>query len=299
MKLITAFILFSLTIFNVHASPVEVKVVWPYSIVSEQGLMYKELVESANQIQDRYKFIFVNKPGAGGSLAVLSVENDTDLSLLAHSSSFYIRPNLYSNAHNVNNFRILNQICVDQPLAMLSKKYSSIKDAIDKEVKIGIIPGSITSLISKNIVKNNSGIKFIEIPYKNTPDATNDMLGEHIDGSIEFLGKTTMARLPKSVNVVGITGTKNIENIKTFSNQGIVGLENVTNTYYILARKNIEPTVGKELSSILQKAINKKVREYCESAYGNILEIDYQSLESVHNEQISIWKKVSSDLTSK
>jgi tripartite-type tricarboxylate transporter receptor subunit TctC len=254
--------------------------------------MFKELVNSSNLLQNKYKFIFVNKPGAGGSLAVLASENEKDLSVVTHSSSFYIRPHLYENSHNVDNFRIVNQICLDQPLGIFSKKYSSIKDIVNKEVQIGIIPGSITSLIPSVLEKNNATINLKEIPYKNTPDATTDMLGGHIDSSVDFVGSLTLSRLPKSVSILGITGKNDKANLKTFISQNIHGLEEVTTSYYVFLNKNIEIETAKELSSIFYQAINDKVKSYCENEYGTVEIRDFNNLQVIHNKNIKLWKKV-------
>lgn len=292
MKSLLTVVFFSIISLKSFASPIEVKVFWPYSIVSSQGLMFRELVDSSNLLQNKYKFIFVNKPGGGGSLAVLTSENEKDLSVVAHTSSFYIRPRLYTNSHNVDNFRIANQICLDQPLGLFSKKHSSIKDIVNKETQIGIIPGSITSLVPNILEKNNETIKLKGIPYKNTPDATTDMLGGHIDSSVDFVGSITLSRLPDSVSVLGITGKNNKDKLRTFVSQNIHGLEELTNSYYIFVNKNVEIKTANELSSIFYRAINDKVKSYCENEYGTIAIQDFYDLQDTHNKNIKLWKTI-------
>jgi len=54
----------------------------------------RTLADEANKIQNKYTFIFDSKPGAGGAVAAEYVKR-TPNTILATSSAFFIRPNLY------------------------------------------------------------------------------------------------------------------------------------------------------------------------------------------------------------
>lgn len=269
----------------------EVKVFWPYSAVSDQGLMIKELVDSANQLQQKFKFVFVHKPGAGGSLAVKSAQAEESLSVLVHTSSFYIRPNLVKDAHNIADFKMTNTICTNQPLGIVSRKLQSIKDFENTTARVGLNPGSITSLVPRNLSANNQKIKIVEVPYKGTPEATNDMLGGHIDGSVDFVGPATVSRLPGDVRILGITGTKSVNGFKTFKEQGYSGLEDITNSYYIFVKNSVDNTLAAEISDVLYKGFNDKVKTYCETGQGTLTKTPRENLQDLNAKNIEIWKK--------
>jgi tripartite-type tricarboxylate transporter receptor subunit TctC len=277
----------------------DVKVFWPFSAVSDQGLMIKELVDSANQKQQKFKFEFVHKPGAGGSLAVKSIQAEDSLSVLVHTSSFYIRPNLVKDAHDISDFKMINTICTDQPLSIVSRKFKSLKDFENNTAKVGLNPGSITSLVPRNLSANNPKIKIVEVPYKGTPEATNDMLGGHIDGSIDFIGPATVSRLPDDVRILGITGTKSMAGFKTFKEQGYVGLDDITNSYYIFVKSNIDSKIAVEISEVLYQAISQQVKQYCEAGRGTVTKIPQEKLQGLNAKNVEIWKKATASFAQK
>lgn len=269
----------------------EIKVYWPFSAVSDAGLMAKELVDSANAIQKKYKFNFVHKPGAGGSLAVSSVQSEKSLAVLIHSSSFYVRPNLVKDSHNVENFTMINTLCVNQPLGIVSRKFQTIRDFENTTIRIGLIPGSITSLLPRTLSVNYPKINMIEVPYKGTPEATNDMLGGHIEASVDFIGEATTSRLPADAKILGITGTVSHNGLKTFKEQGISGLDNITNSYFIFVKNNIETALSREISEIFYRSLTESVKKLCEVSNGTLSITPFDDLNMVNSDNIIQWRR--------
>jgi len=257
--------------------------------------MIRELLISANETQDRYKFIFAHQQGAGGSMAAKAVQRDSNLSLLASTSSFFIRPELYENSHSVNDFSMISAVCLGQPLGLLSKNKNLLNGA-GEEITIGVIPGSVTSLVAISLMQNNKEFSLRLVPFKSTPSATTSMLGEHIDGNIDFVGKLTIERLNGLAGIVGITGNQNKGKYQTFESLGISGLTEIVNDYFIFAPNNVDELVKKELNEIFNKAINEKVTRICQDAYGNIRQLSYPEATQLQKIKEESWKRITSTI---
>ncbi len=269
-----------------------VQVVWPFAAGSSQANMVRSILDSANNQQNKYKFIFVNKPGAGGSLAANYVLETKDNVVLASTSSFYIRPMLYKNSHEVNDFRPINVFCESQPLAIFSKKVKSLTDISNNQITLGVIPGSITTLVTRALAKENNNIKIIEVPYKGTPEATSDMLGGHIAGSVDFIGTSILSRFTADVNVLGITGKRTINNFNTFTSLGVKGLENISSDYFILVSSSVNAERASEFSKIFQLATSEKTKNICEEDFGQVSRLNIEHSEQVHRTNIEKWTKL-------
>lgn len=266
-----------------------VKIVWPFSPAGADSAMIRQLIDNANTAQTKYKFVYDNKPGAGGSIAVNSVINDRALTVLAISSSFYVRPNLYKESHDVTQLSLIGEFCSKQPLAVYSKKYSQINDFAGKDVTLGLVSGSITQLVSKTLQRNND-LKILDIAYKGTPEASTDMLGGHLDASVDFLGPLTLQRMTPDVKVVGITGEKNHPGFNTFKSQNIKGLEPVTMADYFFVNNLVDDAVKSELSAILNTANQDNVKKICIENFGVSEKFSYSSAEKTHQSNIARWE---------
>lgn len=287
MKKTLATILLGLTIPAWAQKPVQI--VWPFAIGSPQANMVRAIIEEANTTQNKYTFVLVHKPGAGGSVAANYTLEHNDLAVLASTSSFYIRPLLYKDSHNVDDFKIVSNYCSGQPLAIFSKKLQKLEGAEGKSVSVGVIPGSITTLVTRALQRENKNLSIIEVPYKGTPEATTDMLGGHIEGSIDFIGKSALSRFDNSVKVLGITGSRNIQGFQTFGNQKIKGLDQVANDYYFFVTKKTDTALQIELNKILNNSISTKAREFCEDDFGSVTRTEINQTESLQSQNKIRW----------
>jgi tripartite-type tricarboxylate transporter receptor subunit TctC len=293
IKIIQSLLLAAITSTVVAAETV--KVYWPFSAASPQAVMIRELLISANENQNKYKFVFTLQQGAGGSVAANAVQKDSNLSLLASTSSFFIRPELYENSHNVSDFSMISTVCLGQPLGLLSKN-NNLLNIAEKEFTIGIIPGSVTSLVAIALMENNKEFSLRLVPFKSTPAATASMLGGHIDSNIDFVGKLTVNKLSDNTSVVGITGHQDKGKYQTFESLGILGLTEIVNDYFIFAPNSVNESVKKELNEILNKSINNKVTEICQDAFGDTYQLPYQEATQFQKTKEDIWKRITSTI---
>lgn len=274
-----------------HANTKTVEVVWPFAPGGTQATMIRHLLENANAAQKDYQFLFVNKPGAGGSIAVNSVENANALTVLASAATFYTRPLLYKNSHDVDKFNMLTPVCENAPFGLFSKKYKSLSEMRGKEVSVGIIPGSPGHIFAVALAKTFNDIKIIEVPYKDTVAASTDMMGQHIDASIDLLSDGTIARMPQDVTVVAVSGTKKMGNAETAKS-----LSDMTAGYWFFIPKSVDKTVQKELNRIFTSAIDSKVKASCAAERGTINPVAFEKLDELHETNKKNWKSLTAGI---
>lgn len=287
--IVSVFLMFSTLVYA--NQPKTVEVVWPFAAGSSQAVMIRNLLENANSSQTQYQFVFTNKPGAGGAIAANSVLSSNTLSILASTSSFYTRPLLYKESHNVDNFAMVSQLCEGAPVAIYSKKYKSLDEMKNQRVTFGVIPGSMTQIFTNTLSKSVKDISVSEIPYKDTVASYSDMMGKHIDVSVDLLSSSTLAKMTSDTRVVGISGTRKISDY-----QQIKELANLTNNYWFFAPTTVNPEVRKQLNTILTSAINKRVRDDCANEYGHITLLPYDKLESLNSNNKMFWKNMTSGM---
>ena len=82
-----------------------VTIVYAWSPSDSIANMDRTLADEANKLQNKYTFIFDAKPGAGGSIAANYVAA-TPNTILATSSAFFVRPNVYpTESHDITAFK--------------------------------------------------------------------------------------------------------------------------------------------------------------------------------------------------
>jgi tripartite-type tricarboxylate transporter receptor subunit TctC len=267
-----------------------VQVVWPFAPGSAQATRVRHLIESANQQQQRFQFVFVHKPGAGGTIAANYTSSASTLTVLASSDSFYTRPMMYHESHDLNKFLLVNAICSKSPLAMFSRKYSTVPELKAQNVTVGVIPGSVTQLFVQQLSRNNPGFKFTEVPYKGTTEATTDMLGKHIDASVDLIGQDALARLLPGTSVVGITGNRSLPNMPSMASQQIRGVDQLTMSYYLFVPATVDSVVTQELTQIFNAAINDAVRKTCADESGVVEIVTADKTKQLHQANIKRWQ---------
>jgi tripartite-type tricarboxylate transporter receptor subunit TctC len=283
--------IFAFLFFNTASAAETIQVIWPFAPGSTQAVMFRNLVDSANTQQTKYNFIFVNKPGAGGTVAAKYVESASTLSILASTTSFYSRPMMYYESHKAENFVLTNTVCLDAPIAIFSKRYNNFAEFENKEITIGINPGSVTQLVTQTIIRDNPKFKFKEIPYKGTIEASIDMIAQRIDASVELLATGALARMPEGVSTLGITGSKSIKNVPSLSSLGVKGLEKLTNNYFIFVHMSASSDFKKEISDIFNKSINEKVKDGCSNENGVTQSLNFINSDAVHKTNMQNWQR--------
>lgn len=272
-----------------QATPQTVNLVWPFAAGSVQAAKVRALIETANLQQDQYRFVFTHRAGAGGAVGTIYTATAPSLTVLATSSSFYTRPLMYHNSYDIAQYRLISTICSHSPLTLLSRKFTSANDLKNQPVTVSNNPGAITQLFTQILSQNNSSLKFTEVPYAGTVEGIRDMLGGHIDVSVD-LG-TDPSRLAPGVNVVGITGSRSLPNMPTLASQGLRGVENLTIDYFIFVPRSVDDNTARQLNQIFNRAaVSEAVKTACANQSGVVEITEFSQLEQIDRANQARWK---------
>ena len=213
-----------LSTFALVASATEtVTIYYSWTAADTAANYYRALAESANKLQTKYNFIVDYKPGAGGAVAAMHVGKTPD-SILATSSAFFIRPNLYpETAYSVDNYQELLPVCFG-PFAISSAKYRTWKEVpTNQHLTIGISGlGTTTHLTAIQIAKRYPMMDII--PFKSTSEAVMATLSGQTDFAVNLLGDSAQYETENTshaiIHILGIGGNKSYNNHPLLANQG-------------------------------------------------------------------------------
>jgi tripartite-type tricarboxylate transporter receptor subunit TctC len=273
-----------------------ISIVWPFGLGDTQAQYSRSLVEVLNQQQNKYTFILENKPGAGASIGARYVVN-TPNKILATSTAFFVRPNIYPNeSHRVEDFRPLMTQCA-APMLIVSNKYKSWED-IDKQksISIGISGlGATSHLMAMQIIKHFPNA--LPIPYKGTREAGLDTMNGTTDMNVAFLGEVEGLLDTNKLTALGVTGMRSVRNIPTLQSQGF-DVGEMVNMHSLEVPKTMSDVQYNELRAmVVQAAKDPSVQQaykvdYCESSNLTLAETNKWFVQ-----QISLWKKLSKDVS--
>lgn len=265
-----------------------VQVVWPYSIGSSQAQMIRTLLDNANKNQSKYQFLLVSKPGAAGVVAVNYVQASDTLMVLGMSTAFYTTPLGTSNkTYDVDNFKIAAHLCGKRPMAVMSKNLKSLTDK--KEITVGDSGGNIKFVAQALELTVKNSTSFLYVQYKGAPETTTDMLGGHIDISIDWLSQTDRIDGVPGAKVLGITGSRTINNHKPLK-----GLEDLTFDLFLFVPSTVNDDTRKELNGIFNSNNNGATVPFCEIDHGVVTTTPFDNLNALQSENKRKWLRLSS-----
>jgi tripartite-type tricarboxylate transporter receptor subunit TctC len=223
-----------------------ITLIWPFNIGSNQANTLRAMIAEANAIQTDYEILLDNKPGAGGVVAAKYVIDHPHNTVLAMSSSFFVRPNFTGGGpvYSIDSFTPVFVQATGSPIAVLSKRYSSYKDVpLTSDTTVGTAGvGTISDLVAANITNSR------RIPYPSMIAADKDVAGLHIDLSTDFLGDITGLIDGNVVNVLGITGTRAIGKLKPLK-----GFEKLVANYGMYASTEMPESTVQALHDLFSK----------------------------------------------
>lgn len=200
-----------------------VTIVYGFSAADVSANFSRTLADEANRIQNKYTFVFDVKPGAGAAIAARYV-GETPNTILAASSSFWVRPNFFpKESYDISQYRALMPNC-NAPLEVVSKKYKTWKDVpVDQPLTIAVSGlGVTTHLVATQIAKQYPNLTVV--PFKSTNDAMLSTLSGITDFSVNFMGEAdqyiNVTNVKNQLYPLGITGDQADSNIPTLASQG-------------------------------------------------------------------------------
>lgn len=278
---------------NCFANQQTVSILWPFSPASNQANALRLMIDAANKSQTKYNFIFLNKPGAGGAVAVNQMLNSTQPTLLMTSTSVFVRPKYFPDqSYDLEKLQPISIVSTGSPLAMLSKDSSSLEELNKKPIiKVGILQGSLTEHFARTVFANSKS-EIIYVPYPGTINATNDLVSGHIDASVEFLRDSLPWVESDKLKLIGISGTAHVDSFKPFSAQGVKNSENIISNYYMLTNANANSEFVEEMHNIITAAmLNEKVVEVWKYDYAKTSKRSIYETREFWNTQKQYWKK--------
>lgn len=233
-----------------------VPVVWPFNPGSTQSNYIRTIIEDANSRQQKYKFIFEHKPGAGGAIAANYVLNSHGPMILSANTSFFTRPLFFPNeSYSASGFLPVITQMSGAPIAIVSKKYSSLTELKNQsKLSIGIINGSITQLAAEALAKQLPGVDLVFVPFSGTPEITMNVIGGHLDLGVDFASDLVNWVNDKKVSVIGLSGKKSYPNFPTFASQGVNDFDGIVQNYFFVVGPTVSDSMRKELHDILRPA---------------------------------------------
>lgn len=260
---------------------------------------HRTLALEANKLQDKYNFIFDTKPGAGGAIATNTALREPNV-VLAHSTAFFVRPNVYPNeSYDLTQFKEQYVHCM-APMAVTSTKFAAWKDVRnDANVTVGISGlGVTTHLAALQLQKKYPNMNIV--PFKSTTDSMLSMVSGQTDFHIGFISEAEQwaKENKRQVNVLGITGNKVVNGYQPLARQGFDSSFAQMNVgHHLLVPKTFDNAKHKEFYEIFAKAaktdaVNKAYAvDYCEPQA-----VTYDSLDKFFNFHTEYWKKLSSGI---
>lgn len=229
----------------------KVSSVWGFAVGSTQGTYFRAILDQANKEQNKYQFLFENKPGAGGSIAAHYVHNHSGTSILAHSTAFFVRPYLYAdNSYKFEQFKPLFVMGIS-PAALVTKGKTLDQLLAQDKINIGTAgTGSTTHIMAEQFFKRwpNKNIQMIH--YANTNEAYKDVLGGHVDATFEFLGDV---KAKGGTTIIGLTGKTRIDGLALLKDIS-PDMEHIAGIFAVFVPKDMSQDKVRELQQILLKA---------------------------------------------
>ena len=220
-----------------------VKFVLPFPPGGSADAVTRELADKL-QSKGNGTFIIENKPGAAGNLAtgqVVRAPNDGYTILVGVTGALVINPELYSNlGYNTQTDLTPISMLAQAPVVIVASRESgitSLKDLVQRaKAKPGELSyatnGSGTSHhLAGELFKQKAGIFMVNIPYKGTPGALQDIGGGRVDAG--FLDLTASLPMIASGRIValattGATRPSALPNVPTVAEAGFPGYEAMT-----------------------------------------------------------------------
>jgi tripartite-type tricarboxylate transporter receptor subunit TctC len=273
-----------------------VTIVYSWTAADGPANYSRALIEQANQLQNKYTFIFDTRPGAGGSVAANYVKN-TPNTILATASAFFVRPNFFPNeSYDLSAYREIYLQCT-APMAITSVKYRTWAEVPrDQPLTIGVSGlGTTTHLFASQIQAQYP--RLTVIPFKSTSESLLSVASGNTDLHVAFLGEveTWGSDRVKRLNVLGISGNNRVRGFPTLTSQEFGRtVADIGVPFHLVVPTSVSDTKFKEWRDILVRAgQSSTVKETYKLDVCMPLELSNDNLEPWYRAQVLKWQRLS------
>ena len=230
------------------------------------------------------------KSGAGGTVGaqfVAQAPADGYTLLLANTGTMVINPAIYTKAQydTLKEFQPVARTA-QQPLALIVNKdvaANSLKELITYakanpgKLNYGSAGNGGISHLVPEMLKSETGIFMVHIPFKGSAPAFTDLIAGHVQFMAESVPQAAIYAKQGKVKALAVTSAKRnpaLPNTPTVIETGIANLE-VVGFYGILAPKGTPPEVVNKLSQAFKETLEspeiqkKMIEQGADPAYLN------------------------------
>jgi tripartite-type tricarboxylate transporter receptor subunit TctC len=269
-----------------------ISIVWGFNPASNQANFYRAIANELNTMQNKYEFVFENRPGAGGAIAARYVLSNPDNTILGGTSTFFLRSQFDpQTGYSTGEFQPVLVQTQGAPLVLLSKKHHSLKDATKQTTDITVSVsgfGSSSHLVASVLKEAIPATKIVN--YVSLVDANKDIMGQHIDAGWNFLADVDKLIESKSAQGLAITGTKSQVGIPTFKDLGIAGFDNLTSNTGLYASAKMQQNKVQEIHKYLREVNRqKKIADFYAREYSQPADMNYEQTSQWYVQQEVFW----------
>jgi len=220
-----------------------VKLVLPFPPGGSADSVAREVADKL-QANGVGSFIIENRPGAAGNLAtgyVVKSPADGYTLLVGVTGALTINPGLYPDLGYKPDVDLVGiSMLAQAPVVIVASTQSGIASINDLVTRAKAQPGKLTYAtngqgtshhLAGEMFKHNAGISMLNIPYKGTPGALQDIVAGRID--LGFLDLTAAMPLISAGRIVavattGATRPASLPNVPTVAESGYPDYEAMT-----------------------------------------------------------------------
>lgn len=286
--LATILMMVSLTAFATE----RISIVWGFNPASNQANFYRAMVNELNATQNKYEFVFENRPGAGGAVAARYVLSNPNTAILGGTSTFFLRSQFdHQTGYATSEFQPVLVQTLGAPLVLLSKKHQTLKDAAAQPVDITVSisgAGSSSHLMASVLKENMPKVKIVN--YVSLVDANKDIMGQHIDAGWNFYADVDKLIESKSAQGLALTGKKSHNGVPTFKQVGVPGFDDLTSNTAMYASAKMPKEKAVEIHAMLREVNrNKKIKDFYAREYSTPADMDHEQTRQWYIQQEVFW----------
>jgi tripartite-type tricarboxylate transporter receptor subunit TctC len=212
--------------------------------------------------------IIENKGGADGAIGTAAVTRaapDGYTLILSTTSTHVINPLLYKNiAYNPSSdFQPVSLVAQSPNILVSSQKFDakSVADVIARARaapgKLNVATGATMHLLNAAMFKSMTGLSWVDVPYKGSGPALNDLISGQVDLMFDQL-PSSLAQVQggklRAVAVTSRTRTSIAPEIPTIAESGLPAFE-ATSWWGVFAPPKTPPEIVAKLNTVIRQAL--------------------------------------------
>lgn len=253
--------------------------------------------------------IIENKGGADGAIGTAAVSRaspDGYTLILSTTSTHVINPLLYKNiAYNPStDFQPISLVAQSPNILVSSPKFDakSVADVVARAKAapgtLNVATGATMHLLNAAMFKNMAGVSWVDVPYKGSGPAINDLMAGQVDLMFDQL-PSSLAQVQggrlKAIAVTSRQRTSVAPDIPTIAESGLPAFE-ATSWWGVFAPPKTPPEIVAKLNAAVQQALtDPKLRATFADMGLEVWQSTPEELAKLLVDERAKWQKVIAD----